>query len=182
VGGKRTRRQNPDFAFAAAEAALDNDPKSVKEARTRPDWPHWHTTMDAKIAHHTQLGTWELVDLLDGRKVIQCRWVYRLKRDGHGKVIKFKARLVVKGFSQIYGADFNETFAPTIHLETFRFLIALAARYKLKVHGMDVLGAYLNSPLEETVFMQQLEGYDDGTGRVCRLELSLYGLRQSGHN
>jgi hypothetical protein len=185
IEGKRTRssRANLDFAFTVAEAAsLDNDPKSVKEACTRSDWLQWQLAMDAEMSQLMKLGTWELIDLPAGRKAIPCRWVYRLKRDAAGKVVKYKGRLVVKGFSQIPGIDFNETFAPTIRLETFRFLIALAARYKLKSHGMDVVAAYLNSPLEETVYMQQPEGYDDGTGRVCRLKLSLYGLRQSGHN
>lgn len=75
-------------------------------------------------------------------------WVYRLKRDAAGKVVKYKEHLIVKGFLQIPEVDFNETFA------NFSILIALAARYRLKTHGMDIVAAYLNSPLEETVYMQ----------------------------
>lgn len=138
--------------------------------------------MHAELRQHLKLGTWDLEHLPRDRKAIACKWVFRLKRDASGNIVKYKARLVVKGFSQISGIDFLETFAPTIRLETFRFLLALAARYGLRAHGLDVVGAYLNSPLNEVVYMLQPEGFDDGTGRVCRLKLSLYGLRQSAHN
>ncbi len=94
--------------------------------------------------------------------------------------MKWKAHLVAKGFLQVQGINYNQTFAPTICLETFHFLLALALCYKLLVHGMDVVAAYLNGELEEEVYMEQPSGFDDGTGRVCKLKLSLYGLKQSG--
>jgi hypothetical protein len=115
-----------------------------------------------------------------GRKTIPCRWVFRRKRDILRCIAKWKARLVAKGFLQIQGIDYNQTFALTIRLETFRFLLALATRYKLKIHGMDVVAAYLNGELEEEVYMEQPAGFNDGTGRVFKLNLSLYGLKQSG--
>jgi len=84
--------------------------------------------------------------------------------------------------TQIPGVDFLQTYAPTIRLETFRFIIALAARYKLQVHGMDVIAAYLNGKLDEEVYMKQPPGFDDSIGRVCKLILSIYGLKQAGRN
>ena len=137
--------------------------------------------MRSEYDQHATLGTWSLTDLPPGRKAIDCRWVWHRKRDAQGRIVKHKARLVAKGFSQIPGIDFSDTFAPTIRLETFRFLLALAERHKLKVHGMDFVAAYLNGKLTEDIYMRQPPGYDDGSGRMCKLRLSIYGLRQSAN-
>lgn len=93
-----------------------------------------------------------------------------------GNIVKYKACFVVKGFSQIPGLNFLETFAPIIRLEMFCFLLALATCYGLCAHGLEVVGIYLNSPLNEVVYMLQPNGFDNGTGHKCRLKLSLYGL------
>ena len=82
---------------------------------------------------------------------------------------KHKARLVVKGCSQIPRVDFVETFTPVMWLETFQLLIALATKLELVIHVVDVVGAYLNGTLEEIIFMMQPPEYDDGTGRVWQL-------------
>lgn len=188
IDGPRRRTQHTalffrDFAFASIDAtSLDDDPKSVDEARTRSDWPQWQEAMQKELDQHERMRTWTLMELSTGRKPVACKWVYRLKRNETGQIVKYKARLVAKGYSQIPGIDFMETYAPTIRLETFRFLIALAARHNLKIHGMDVVAAYLNGKLNEDVYMDQPPGFNDGTGRVGHLRLSLYGLRQSGHN
>jgi hypothetical protein len=87
---------------------------------------------------------------------------------------------VAKGFSQIPGVDFTDTFAPVVRLETFRTLMAIAARYRLNIHTMDVVGAYLNGKLDEIIYMEQPHGYEDGTNKVCKLLRPLYGLKQSG--
>src|ERR1700678_325015 len=80
----------------------------------------------------------------------------------NGKIVKHKARLVAKGFSQIPGIDFVETFAPVMRLETFRLLMALATKLGLIIHVVDVVGAYLNGTLQETIYMEQPPDYDDG--------------------
>lgn len=97
-----------------------------------------------------------------------------------GELLKYKGRLVAKGFSQRPGFDFTDTFSPVVCLETIRPILSLVPRYKLKTQQMDVKGAYLNGIPKEKVYMKQPEGYDDGTGRVCLLIKTLYGLKQSG--
>jgi hypothetical protein len=136
--------------------------------------------MDEEMAQLRKLGTFTITPLPPGRSPIACKWVFRVKHDELGAITRYKARLVAKGFSQIPGIDYDETFAPVVRLETIRLLLALAARYKLDVHVVDVIGAYLNGKLDEEIYMQQPEGYQDGTTMVYRLQKALYGLKQSG--
>ena len=99
-----------------------------------------------------------------------------------GQVERFKARYEVKGFMQVEGLDFNETFAPTCKPETKRILLALGAQNDLVLHQMDVKSAFLNSALAETVYMEQPEGFSSGDSQVYLLQRSLYGLRQAGRD
>src|SRR5271168_2346335 len=166
--------------YAMIGASLEDDPTSLKEAKARSDWPKWKEAMDAEIDQLTKRGTYKMVDLPHDRKAIASKWVFRIKRDHNGKIVKHKARLVAKGFSQIPGIDFVETFAPVMRLETFRLLMALATKLGLIIHVVDVVGAYLNGTLQETIYMEQPPDYDNGTGRVSLLIKALYGLKQAG--
>ena len=106
--------------------------------------------------------------------------MFRIKRHPNGDIVKFKARLVAKGLTQRPGIDYNETFAPVVRYDSIRFLLALAVKNDLIVHQMDAVSAYFNGTLKETIYMQQPEDFDDGSGRVCMLKKSIYGLKQSG--
>ena len=94
--------------------------------------------------------------------------------------MRYKARVVAKGFSQIPGIDFDETFAPVMRLDTLRLLLALSVSLHLKIHVVDVVGAYLNAHLKETIYMKQIPDYENGTNDVLQLLRTLYGLKQSG--
>ena len=124
---------------------------------------------------------WELVELPEDHKVIGSKWVFRVKTDADGKVETHKARLVAQGFSQTFGDDYDETFSPVARFESIRTVIALAAKYGLKLHQMDVTTAFLNGDLKEEVYMQQPEGFvEKGKEHlVCKLRRSIYGLKQS---
>uniref|UniRef100_H3G5X4 Reverse transcriptase Ty1/copia-type domain-containing protein n=1 Tax=Phytophthora ramorum TaxID=164328 RepID=H3G5X4_PHYRM len=125
--------------------------------------------------------TWDVVPLPKGRKAIGCRWVFRVKENQAGEVERFKARLVAKGFSQKYGIDYDETFAPVAKFTSIRIVLGLAAKYGLKLHQMDVKTAFLNGVLDEDIYMAQPDGYVDEAhpDHVCKLKRSLYGLKQS---
>ncbi|GBE86812.1 hypothetical protein SCP_1000540 [Sparassis crispa] len=127
------------------------------------------------------MGTWELQDLPKDRNAVGCKWVFQKKTNKEGQVVKYKARLVAQGYSQIPGMDFLETFAPVVHLESIRAILALAVVNNWEIGQMDVKGAYLNGDLQEEIYMRQPEGFNDGSGHVCRLHKTLYGLKQSGH-
>ncbi|XP_068487121.1 uncharacterized mitochondrial protein AtMg00820-like [Phaseolus vulgaris] len=101
--------------------------------------------------------TWELVDRPPNRKIIGVRWVFRTKLSLGGSIIKFKARLVVKGYAQVFGVDYSETFVPVVRLDTVRLLFALAAQRSWKVYHLDVKFAFLNGDLQEEIFVEYLK-------------------------
>ena len=122
--------------------------------------------MDTEMGTINKMGTWKLEELPAERKTIGNRWVFLRKRDEHGKIIRYKARLVAQGFSQKPGTDFSNdgTFAPVMRFETMRTLLALSAINNWKIRQFDIKGAYLHGTLWETIYMWQPEGFDDNTG------------------
>lgn len=125
--------------------------------------------------------TWELVDLPPGKRAIGCKWVFTRKRNSNGQVQRYKARLVAQGFSQRYGTDYYEVFAPVVRQATFRTLMSVAAKRKMMVKQFDVKTAFLHGQLEEEIFMKQPPGFavKNAENKVCRLKKSLYGLKQA---
>ncbi|CAI7870132.1 unnamed protein product [Closterium sp. NIES-53] len=121
-------------------------------------------------------GTWELVELPEGRKAITSKWLFKIKSDADGKI---KSRLVAKGYQQKEKVHYKELFAPVVKPTTLRTLLAGAAIKGWVVKQMDVTTAFLNGVIEEEIFMVQPEGFDDGNGRVLKLKKALYGLKQA---
>jgi hypothetical protein len=132
--------------------------------------------MDYEIGAMHKNDTWELVDLPPGRRAVKSKWVYKLKADG-----RYRARLVAKGFTQIPGIDYDETFSPVARFESLRMLLALAALEDWHIHQMDVKSAFLNGVLEEEIYMEQPPGFITvgSESKVCRLKKSIYGLKQA---
>ncbi|KAG8492601.1 hypothetical protein CXB51_010050 [Gossypium anomalum] len=119
----------------------------------------WRQVMSDEIATIEKNQTWELVPRPDKRKVIGVKWVFQGKQNADGSLNKLKARLVVKGFSQKYGLDYMETFAPVVRLDTVRLLFALAAQRHWLIHQLDVKSAFLNGFLEEEIYIDQPQGF-----------------------
>ena len=117
-----------------------------------------------------------MVDPPEGAKVIECKWIFKLKADN-----TFKGRLVAKGFRQTHGIDYDETFSPVVMLKSIRILLAIAAFHDYEIWQMDVKTAFLNGKLLEDVYMTQPEGFVDprNTNKVCKLQRSIYGLKQA---
>lgn len=137
--------------------------------------------MDYEIEAIEKNGTWALTDLPSGHRAINLKWVYKVKRDTRGEIIKHKARLVAKGYVQQYGIDFEVVFAPVTRLETVRLLLALEAKNEWEVHHLDVKSAFLNGKLYEEVYVNQPEGYvkEGQEEKVYKLFKALYRLRQA---
>lgn len=156
----------------------DDEPTTYREASKRRVWIE---AMNAEIASIERNKTWKLVDLPKNRKAIGLKWVYKVKRDPEGRVIKHKARIVAKGYVQKYGVDYEEVFAPVARIETVRLILALAGSYGWQVHHLDVKSAFLNGDLEEEVYVTQPEGFQrkGEENRVFKLAKALYGLKQA---
>jgi len=115
------------------------------------------------------------------QNVLGTKWVFRNKEDEYGMVTRNKAWLVAKGFTQIKGLDFGETYAPAARLESIHILLAFAAHHDFKLFQMDVKSALFNGPLSETVYVEQLLGFEDPhhPDHVYKLDKALYGLKQA---
>lgn len=132
--------------------------------------------MDEEMTSLAENNTWELVSPPKGKKIIQNRWVLQVKIKTDGTLDRFKARLLAKGYTQKAGIDYNEAFSPVARYDTVRTVLSVAATDGLKLLQFDIKTAFLHGKLKE-VYMKQPEGYDDGTGRVCKLKRNLYGLK-----
>jgi Reverse transcriptase (RNA-dependent DNA polymerase) len=138
--------------------------------------------MDREITTLERAGTWETVPRPQGMNIISSKWVFRIKRKADGTIEKYKARLVARGFTQIYGVDYYDTYSPVARLPSIRTILAFAARYDWDIETFDFIGAYLNGELEadEDIYMQAAPGYEEQGDQVKHLKKSLYGLKQAG--
>eukprot|EP00253_Pinus_taeda_P025064 PITA_25064 len=111
--------------------------------------------MNKEIGAIEKSKTWKLVDLPEGKNAIGVKWVYKTKSNAEGKIDRHKARLVVKGYKQQQGRDYDETFAPVARMETVRTVLSIATQHKWKIYQMDVKSAFLNGVLKEEVYVEQ---------------------------
>jgi hypothetical protein len=117
----------------------------------------------------------------EGKNIIGSKWIFKNKLNEQGQVVRNKARLVCKGYAQIEGLDFDETFVPVARLEAIRIFLAYACHKRFKVYQMDIKPAFLNGDLNEEVYMEQSDGFElsDNPDLVCKLKKDLYGLKQA---
>jgi hypothetical protein len=132
-------------------ACDDGEPQSFAEAGKDVAW--CDTEMKAEMDAVEKNRTWELADLPCGHRAIILKWVFKLKRDEVGAIIKHKARLVARGFLQREGIDFDDAFTPVARMQSVRLLLALATQEGWCVHHMDAKSAFLNGDLKEEVYV-----------------------------
>jgi hypothetical protein len=166
----------------AARFQLDPDiPFSMRDVPLHPQRDVWQGAAQKEIDMIHQRKVWKLVPRPKDRRVLSSRMVFAHKRNSAGDITKHKARLVVRGYEQQEGTDFNETFAPVAKFQSIRILLALAAQNNWHIHQMDVDSAFLYADLEEELYMEQPEGFVDPgmEDYVCLLLKALYGLKQA---
>ncbi|KAI9161053.1 hypothetical protein LWI28_014025 [Acer negundo] len=140
--------------------------------------PEWKAAVLEELNALEKNRTWEISWLPDGKKTVVCRWIFTVKHKVDGSVERLKARLVAKGYTQAYGIDYQETFAPVVKLNTVRVLLSLAANLDWPLHQLDIKNVFLNGDLEEEVFMEFPPGFEPKDKiSVCKLQKSLYGLK-----
>ncbi|GJY24289.1 retrovirus-related pol polyprotein from transposon TNT 1-94 [Tanacetum coccineum] len=167
--------------FCYYEAFLTSvEPKNYKEALTQSCWIE---AMQEELHEFERLEVWELVPRPDKVMVITLKWIYKVKLDELGGILKNKARLVARGYHQDEGIDFEESFAPIARLGAVRIFLAYVAHVNMLVYQMDVKTAFLNGILLEEVYVSQPDGFVDSNNpnHVYRLKKDLYGLKQAPH-
>ena len=155
-------------------------PETYQEAMNSDARTEWKMAMDKEYGSLMRNDTWEVVKVPKGRKVMKSGWVFAIKFHADGKLERYKARFVGKGYSQIYGVDFTEVFAPVVQFTTARMVILWAASKGYHIHQMDIETAFLNGKMDTEVYVAQPKGYEimDPKEYACRLNKSLYGTRQ----
>nr|GFA53474.1 retrovirus-related Pol polyprotein from transposon TNT 1-94 [Tanacetum cinerariifolium] len=154
------------------------EPKMYKDALTQSCWIE---AMQEEINEFERLEVWELVPRPDKFMVITLKWIYKVKLDKLGGILKNKARLVARGYHQEEGVDFEESFAPVARLEAIRIFLAYAAHKNMVVYQMDVKTAFLNGNLRGEVYVCQPDGFvaQDNPNHVYKLKKALYRLKQA---
>ena len=124
---------------------------------------------------------WEVVPRPQDRSMVGSRWIYKIKYAADDSVEKYKARFVAMGYAQMEGIDYEETFAPVSRYTSMRTVISLAAQMGWEIHQMDVKTTFLNRVIEEEVYIEQPEGFEnhEKKSHVCRLKKTFYGLKQA---
>jgi hypothetical protein len=156
------------------------EPECYEEAMQVDTKKKWEQGMKEETDSLENNQTWDLVQLPAGKRALQNKWVYKLKEE-YGGEKQYKARLVVKGFEQKKGIDFDEIFSPVVKITSIRTILSLVAVEYLHLEQLDVKTTFLHGDLEEEIYMQQPQGYEvkRKENLVCRLKKSFNGLKKS---
>ncbi|GKE45638.1 retrovirus-related pol polyprotein from transposon TNT 1-94, partial [Tanacetum coccineum] len=162
----------------SSSTSVDQDAPSPSTSQTPQETPSHVIPLSAKEAVH---DIEELVPHPDCVMIITLRWIYKVKLDDLGGVLKNKARLVARGYRQKEGIDFEESFAPVARLEVIYIFLAFAAHMNMVAYHMDVKNAFLNGILGKEVYVSQLDGFVnlENPNYVYKLKKALYGLKQA---
>lgn len=173
----RKAKRFPDH-IALASSSDPVEPTCFSQAHKDPTW---RLAMTQELTALAQNNTWQLVPPNPSQNLIGCKWIFRVKKRSDGTVERFKARLVAKGYNQEYGLDYLETFSPVVKPTTIRIILTIALTHHWPIRQLDVNNAFLHGDLQEDVFMLQPPGFidKDKPQFVCKLNKSLYGLKQS---
>ncbi len=171
----RTRRPAKIFGLSAAASNASHaipEPRTYAEALHDPAYgPQWEQAIQEVFTNLTSHGTWELIDAgtvpPTHCPIIGC-WVFKVKNEENGLPKLFQACLVAQGFTERPGINYFDTFAPTLRLESMRLILAVVAVQDLELHQMDIVGAYLEGPNNEELYMRVPDGVN-APGKVCRL-------------
>lgn len=152
-----------------------NIPYTFEEAINCKDSKNWQEAMNREIECIKKNKTWELVDKVKDKKVLDVKWVYAKKSNN-----RYKARLVVRGFQQTNVSD--DIYSPVAKNQTLKVLFSICCQYGLKVEQMDVEAAFLNGKVTTEVYIRQPKGYEKEKTKVCKLLKALYGLKESSRD
>ena len=154
-------------------------PQSYEEAMASEQKDLWSQAMTDEIQSMKDLNAYTLTKLPNGKKALSNRWVFALKKNPDGSIHKFKARLVLRGYTQRKGVDFNELYSPVCRFEVIRCILNIALREDLVCYQCDVRVAFLNAKIDNDIWMEQPKGFEVDEESVCHLNSAIYGTRQA---
>lgn len=178
---KRMRRDDEGARKAEVAFYMSDVPRNYKEAIECDESKRWNDAIEAEFNAHKRNNTWTAVPRKPDMKVISTKWVFAKKRNEHGEVTRWKARLVALGFLQMYGVDFFETYAAVANMNSIRILLSVCCAIGYVIEQLDVDTAYLNAELEEEVYIEIPQGLYVDSKYVLKLNKALYGLKQAGN-
>lgn len=163
---------------------LSAEPRTVKDALTGDLKDMWTGAMDTEIQALYENNVWTLVPRPSEKHVISCKWIFKVREEQKpvaGLGVRYKARLVARGFSKVEKVYFQATYDPVVKFISVHIILAIVAHQNLHLHQMDVVTAILYGRLNKEVYMEQSESYEKGDKKeiLCRLKRSLYGLKQA---
>ena len=180
--GKRIRKQPERYGFTnmcISSALPEVDQIVFSEAMKGPEAERWKLAMQEELQSFEDNDAWELVDVPSDATIVQCKWVLNKKFDVTDEV-RYRARLVAKGFTQKRGIDYEDTFSPVVKHSTLRMLFALSVQWGMDINHLDVTTAFLNGHLKENIYMMIPEGFvNKSNTKVLKLKRAIYGLKQS---
>ncbi|KAM1309376.1 hypothetical protein ACFX2H_006077 [Malus domestica] len=173
-----------DELYLLGDNETKEDPTDYTEAMSDIDSKRWQEAMKSEMDSMYQNQVWTLVDPPEGIVPVGNKWVFKRKIGVDGNVETYKARLVAKGYRQREGIDYEETFSHVAMIKSIRILLAIAAYHDYEIWQMDVKTAFLNGYLEEELYMTQPEGFVSKfeKPKVCKLQRSIYGLKQASRS
>jgi len=163
---------------SANVANINPDSLTYAEAMSCPDRAQWRAACAEEMEQFICQNIFNMVPKPEGHKVVNCKWVFKMKLGPDGQVKCYKACLIAKEFSQVEGINFNETYLPVVSHSTVWTLLALACANSWHIHQMDVKLAFLNRDLKEEIYMKIPPGQDRPEGHVWQLRKALYSLKQ----
>src|SRR5436190_2447527 len=170
-------------AFPASEINGIHIPQTYEQAVKDPKYSiQWKEAMTQELISLLENGTWREVVPPEGVNLVSTKWVYTIKTNTDGSTERFKARLVARGFSQVHGQDYTETFAPTVKMDTLRLFLATVAAEDLECSQYDIKNAFTESPLKEEIYLEPPKGIPIKKGCIWQALRSLYGLKQAARD
>lgn len=180
--GRRMRKAPERFGYGnicVSSSSPEVEQIDFSEVLNGPEADQWRQAMREELQSFEDNDAWEIVDVPSNGSIVQCKWVLNKKLDVNDKV-RYRARLVAKGFTQRRGIDYVDTFSPVVKHSTLRMLFALSVQWDMDITHLDVTTAFLNGHLKENIYMKIPEGFvNKSTGKVLKLKRAIYGLKQS---
>jgi hypothetical protein len=165
-----------DGTFWYGNSTISEEPCNLTAAMSDPQWK---AVMDSEFSALVMTKTWHLIPPVVGRNLIDCKWVYKIKHKIDGSINRYKARLVITGFKQRYGIDYDDTFSHVVKFATIGLVLSIVVSQGWCLCQLDVQNVFLHGVLEEKVYMKQPPGFEDPSHLTyhCKLDKSLYGLK-----